>query len=186
MVSRRYAGENVDRPVAGRRIRNSNRRDAQAGKQGIVALDIRVTGGEQEIAIEHGIGTGQKHMACSSSLILRRPADRRTQEVGMVMRAAAMVRTNSKGSRRGLSASGVPGIGTRLLIGTDSGGFGRLASCTINPARFLARFAHTDDAARADIDTRIAHLIQRIETIIVGMSLDDLAVELLVGVRLWL
>ena len=55
----------------------------------------------------------------------------------MVMRAAAMVRTNSNGSSRGLSASGVPGIGTRLLIGTDSGGCGRLASCTISAARFL-------------------------------------------------
>jgi hypothetical protein len=41
--------------------------------------------------------------------------------VGIVMRATAMVRTNSNGSIGSASASGVPVTSTRLLIGTDSG-----------------------------------------------------------------
>ena len=40
---------------------------------------------------------------------------------GMVMRATAMVRTNSKGSSGTAFANGVPATATRLLMGTDSG-----------------------------------------------------------------
>jgi len=55
----------------------------------------------------------------------------------MVMRAAAMVRTNSMPSTGLTFARGVPGIGTRLLMGTDSGALGRLASWAMRAARFL-------------------------------------------------
>ena len=48
---------------------------------------------------------------------------------------AAMVRTNSKVSSFSVSASGVPGIATRLLIGTESGAGLRLASCATMAAR---------------------------------------------------
>ena len=51
------------------------------------------------------------------------------------MRAAAMVRTNSKLSIFSDAASGVPGIATRLLIGTDSGGGFMLASWATIAAR---------------------------------------------------
>ena len=53
----------------------------------------------------------------------------------MMMRATAMVRTNSKGSSGGAFSSGVPGIGTSWLIGTDSGGGVRLASSASSEAR---------------------------------------------------
>ena len=53
----------------------------------------------------------------------------------MVMRAAAMVRTNSKLSTPLTLAIGVPGMATRLLIGTDSGAGERLASWAISAAR---------------------------------------------------
>ena len=55
--------------------------------------------------------------------------------VGMVMRAQAMVRTNSKGSSGATSPMGVPGTFTRWLIGTDSGGGVMLANWAISEAR---------------------------------------------------
>ncbi len=64
-----------------------------------------------------------------------RPADRRTIARGIVMRATAIVRTNSNGSSGAVPASGVPSTWTRLLMGTDSGYGSMLASCAINPAR---------------------------------------------------
>ena len=63
----------------------------------------------------------RKHKACRDSGMSSRPADRRTMARGMVMRATAIVRTNSKGSRAAVPASGVPSTCTRLLMGTDSG-----------------------------------------------------------------
>ncbi len=45
--------------------------------------------------------------------MLSRPADRRTTEAGIRMRATAMVRTNSSGSSAGVPASGVPATCTR-------------------------------------------------------------------------
>ncbi|MCY1245541.1 hypothetical protein D9M72_587010 [compost metagenome] len=48
----------------------------------------------------------------------------------MSMRASAMVRTKSIGSTGAASASFEPGIGISMLIGTLSGGTGRLASVT--------------------------------------------------------
>jgi hypothetical protein len=56
--------------------------------------------------------------------------------VGIAMREAAIVRTNSNGSIASRPYSGVPSTWTRLLIGTDSGYGSRLASCAINPARW--------------------------------------------------
>ena len=43
-------------------------------------------------------------------------------------------------------------------------------------------FAHADDAAAADVQSRVAHRGQRVETILVGARGDDLAVELGRGV----
>ena len=48
-------------------------------------------------------------------------ADRRTRASGIVMRATAIVRTNSSGSSGFSSAIGVPSTRTSSLIGTDSG-----------------------------------------------------------------
>jgi hypothetical protein len=51
-----------------------------------------------------------------------RPADRRTYDFGIMMRASATIRTNSIGAIGAASASGVPAIGISMLIGTLSGG----------------------------------------------------------------
>lgn len=52
-----------------------------------------------------------------------------------MMRATTMVRIKSNGWMSSLFASGVPFTFTSMLIGTFSGGFGRLASCTSSPVR---------------------------------------------------
>jgi hypothetical protein len=67
------------------------------------------------------LAPAKKHSAWIASGISCRPAERRTMARGMAMRAAAMVRTNSKSSSFAVPASGVPGTCTRLLMGTDSG-----------------------------------------------------------------
>ncbi len=55
----------------------------------------------------------KKQSACNSSLIDVRPAESRTIERGIMMRASAMVRTNSSGSMRLRAlSSGVPGWGS--------------------------------------------------------------------------
>src|SRR3569623_596852 len=82
-----------------------------------------------------------KHSACAASLMLSRPADRRTMLSGMVIRATATVRTNSISSilASGVSASMLPSTvpltGTSALTGTLSGGTGRLASAWMKPTR---------------------------------------------------
>ena len=47
----------------------------------------------------------------------------------------------------------------------------------------LARFAHADDAAAADMDAGRAHVLQRFQPIVIGTGGDDLAVEIRRGVE---
>ena len=104
-------------------------------------------------------------------------------ERGIVMRATAMVRTNSSGSSVGSPASGVPATCTSMLIGTDSGCGGRLAKVAIMPTRSSRRLAHADDAAAADVDAGVAHVVERIQAVLIGARGDDLPVELRRGVE---
>ena len=67
------------------------------------------------------LAPARKHSACTASDMRSRPAESRTQAFGMVMRAAATVRTNSNASSSSACASGVPATATRALIGTLSG-----------------------------------------------------------------
>ncbi|MCY1541772.1 hypothetical protein D9M68_774740 [compost metagenome] len=76
-----------------------------------------------------------KARACICSFICSRPADRRTWDFGIMMRATARVRMKSNGSTSFSSASGVPCTLTSMLIGTDSGCSGRFASWISRPAR---------------------------------------------------
>ena len=76
------------------------------------------------------LAPAKKHSACVSSLMAVRPAESRTCDFGIMMRASAIVRTNSIGSIGSASPSGVPSIGISMLIGTLSGGSGRLAKVT--------------------------------------------------------
>ena len=57
-----------------------------------------------------------------------RPADRRTRDAGIRMRAVAIIRTSSRPSTGARSASGVPSTGTSAFIGTLSGCGSRFAS----------------------------------------------------------
>ena len=96
-----------------------------------------------------GSGHEAQRLHCLAHLLA--PADRRTRALGMVMRATAITRTKSNGSMGSLSASGVPGTRTRLLMGTDSGWLqvGQLR----NQARTVhQRLAHAHNAAAAHAD----------------------------------
>jgi hypothetical protein len=73
--------------------------------------------------------------------MLSRPAERRTIDSGMVMRATATVRTNSmssilaSGVPASMSPSTVPFTGTSALIGTLSGCAGSVANAWRKPMR---------------------------------------------------
>ena len=67
------------------------------------------------------LAPAKKHKACPSRDIFIRPAERRTWDCGITMRAVAIIRTISQISTGGSSSSGVPSIGTKALIGTDYG-----------------------------------------------------------------
>ena len=84
------------------------------------------------------LAPARKHSACSSSLICSRPADSRTIEAGITMRATAMVRTNSMPSSGAWPSSGVPSTCTSMLIGTLSGWAGRVARLCSSPVRSSA------------------------------------------------
>ena len=87
------------------------------------------------------LAPARKQSACVLSLMLSRPADSRTIERGIVIRATATVRTNSmssifaSGVPASMSPSTVPFTGTRALIGTLSGWAGRVASACRKPTR---------------------------------------------------
>jgi len=83
---------------------------------------------EQGFADKDRIRPAKKQSACISSVMAERPADRRTRDFGIMIRASATILTNSIGPIGAASASGVPAIGISMLIGTLSGGSGRLAS----------------------------------------------------------
>ncbi|MNL42346.1 hypothetical protein D3C87_1647970 [compost metagenome] len=73
--------------------------------------------------------------ACICSFMASRPADRRTWDCGIRMRATASMRMKSNGSTSSAFSSGVPATFTSMLIGTDSGCSGRLASWISRLAR---------------------------------------------------
>ena len=86
------------------------------------------------------------------------------------MRATAIVRTNSSGSSRSVPCSGVPGTCTSLLIGTDSGCGSRLGELRDQPGALAPALAHADDAAAAHFDAGAAHVLQRVEPLLVGRA----------------
>ncbi len=120
--------------------------------------------------------------ASRRSLRCARPT-RRTCAFGIMMRASAMVRTNSMGSIGSASPSGVPLIGISMLIGTLSGCSGRLASVTSMSIAIDRLLAHADDAAAADLDAGCrGHAASVSEPVGEGAGGDDLAVIALRGV----
>jgi len=45
-------------------------------------------------------------------------------------------------------------------------------------------FPHANDAAGADVDARVPHMVQGVQTVFLGMAADDLAVKILVRVQI--
>ncbi len=123
-----------------------------------------------------------KHIACNSSLIASRPADRRTCACGIMSRATAITRTKSNGSTPAFPCSGVPGICTSWLIGTLSGCVGRFESVMSICARSRSRLAHAEDAAAAHLQAGVAHGFERVQSVLERARRDDLVVVLRRGI----
>lgn len=100
---------------------------------------LSVVSSRSPVKIE--LAPAMKHSAWVLSLMLSRPADKRTMVVGMTIRATATVRTNSMssiladGTSFTMSPSTVPAIGTSALSGTLSGGSERLVRAWRKPTR---------------------------------------------------
>ena len=81
------------------------------------------------------LAPARKHIACSLSDMLIRPALSLTTVLGMTMRATATALTISKPLGGSRSCRGVPLTGTSALMGTLSGCSGRFASTRMRLAR---------------------------------------------------
>jgi len=122
------------------------------------------------------LAPARKHSACISSLISLRPADRRTWQRGMRMRATAMVRTNSKGSKDAALASGVPATRTKLIDGNAFRVHGQGCENVQELGPILRLLAHTDNPTAADVHPGIAHRLKRVEPILISAGADDFLV----------
>ena len=71
--------------------------------------------------VKMALAPAMKAMACSVSLNSCRPAARRMMVLGRTIRAVAMVRRTVWTLTGSLPSRGVPGIGTSVLTGKDSG-----------------------------------------------------------------
>ena len=114
------------------------------------------------------LAPARKQSACSSSLIASRPAESRTNDAGIMIRATAMVRTKSSGSsgsrvgqRRSLDAH--QHVDRHAL-----GMLGQVGQGAKHGGVIFDAFAHTQDAAAADADARFAHAGQRVQPVLVG------------------
>ena len=67
------------------------------------------------------LAPARKQRACSDVLSPTRPAERRTTDLGIRMRAVAIMRNVSSKGTVGASSNGVPETFDRMFTGTDSG-----------------------------------------------------------------
>ena len=83
--------------------------------------------------VKTAFAPAMKHIACSDSESVCRPAARRIIVEGRTIRAVAIVRIKVCEETGSLPSMGVPGIGTRALTGKDSGCsdmlFGEIIHC---------------------------------------------------------
>ena len=105
-----------------------------------------------------------------------RPAESRTTDAGMVMRATAIVRTKSIGVE--LRASGERrALDLHQHVDRHAFRMRRQARQRRDHADAVRlRLAHAEDAAAADVDAGFAHGAERVEPVLVGAGGDDRAV----------
>ena len=102
---------------------------------------------QQRVAEKIELAPAKKHSACISSLISVRPAESRTYDFGIRMRASAMVRTNSIVSIFSALPSGVPSIGDQHVDRHALGMLCQVCEGHQHVDAILALLAHADDAA---------------------------------------
>ncbi len=156
---------------------------AQALQQALVGLHARIAGGQQHVAVEHRVGAGheaQRLHGVVHGLAAGRQAHHGARHGDARHRDGAheleRIERLDVGQRRAFHPHQVVDrhrLGVGLHVGQLRDQAGAL----------LARFAHADDAAAADVDAGVAHAVQRVEAVLVGAGGDDLAVELGRGVQ---
>ena len=94
------------------------------------------------------------------------------------MRAAAMVRTNSKNIHRLAVRQRRAGDRDQIVDRHRLRRRVEIGQLRNQAGAMPARFAHADDAAAAHLEAGVAHAAQGIEPILIGVGGDDLAVKL--------
>ena len=111
-----------------------------------------------------------------------RPADRRTKDFGIMMRASAMIRINSIGAIGAASASGVPGIGNQHVDRNAFRCFGQIGKRHQHLDAIDFFFTHAENAATADFHAGLPDVFERVEPIGKFAGRDDLRVITLRGI----
>ncbi len=119
------------------------------------------------------LAPAKKHRACISSLISVRPAERRTNDVGIMMRASAMTRTKRNRIDLLLLLERRAGNGDQHVDRHALRRLGKIGERDQHVDAVLVRLAQADDAAGADLHAGVAHALERIEAILERARLDD-------------
>ena len=102
----------------------------------------------------------------------------------MVMRATAIVRTKSMRIER-LGQSLRRAFDLHQGVDRHAFGMGGQGGQRMDQAdAVVGAFAHADNAAAADIDAGVAHMLQRIQPVLIGPGADDVAVIFRRGVEI--
>ena len=159
------------------------RLDAQALEQLHVLVGLRVGGGQQLLAIEDRVGAGQEGQGLHLLVHL------------LAAGGQAHVGFGHHDARHGEHADEVERIDV-LLLGqrralhldqhVDRHAFRMLrqvGQLDQQAGAVVQRFAHAEDAARADLHPRLAHVGQGLQALGIGAGGDDVAVELRRGIQ---
>ena len=106
-------------------------------------------------------------------------------DLGMVMRATAMVRTKSMRVERLRPCAGRRAFDLHQGVDRHAFGMHRQGGQGMDQAdAVVCAFAHADNAAAADMDAGVAHMRQRVQPVLIGPGGDDVAVIFRRGVEI--
>ena len=127
----------------------------------------------QVVADDQRVGPGQHPIDCSSPSTSSRPPARRSHADGSTSRNSAMACNASRGDRSVRSASGVPGRGSKKLIGTSHGS--SAASSNAKSTRCSSVSPRPEDPPAAQLHARVDRPPRRLHPVVVAVGRADLA-----------
>ena len=166
----------------------AGRFDPQAGllDESEVVGRIVVGGGQQLVAVKDRVGAGEEAQDLRLAVRgIRRPADSRTNDVGIMIRAVATMRTRSSGSTGWLvlqrrARHGDQRVDRHALRDADrawrASWSRRARSSMVSPMPIMP--------PQQTCDAGVAHVGERIQAVLIGPRGDDLAVELRRGIEI--